>query len=289
MQSAQVWVAGEALIDLLPNGESKLPVVGGGPANTAKALSNLGFSTYFIGGISKDSYGELIEAELNSYGVNLALVNRMALPTAVAEVEIDETGSAKYRFELENTATFAFGDWLPAGKPAVLHIGTLATIIEPGASVLFEWARNLSSPILFDPNVRPTVLGNRAIYRKHFERLARISSVIKLSEEDLNWLGYKVDEIINLGPKLVVLTRGKGGISGFTPGKRIDVRATEVEVKDTVGAGDTVGAVIVEGMIKHDEFKDAALESVLQRAAKAAAITCTRVGAKPPTLEELSK
>ena len=91
MQSAQIWVAGEALIDLLPNGESKLPVVGGGPANTAKALANLGFSTYFIGGISSDEYGKLIEGELSSYGVDLSGALRSELPTAIAEVELNES------------------------------------------------------------------------------------------------------------------------------------------------------------------------------------------------------
>lgn len=288
MQSAQVWVAGEALIDLLPNGESKLPVVGGGPANTAKALSNLGFTTSFIGGISSDEYGKLIEAELSSYGVDLGRALRSELPTAIAEVELSEVGSASYKFKLESTATFAFGEWLPEGNPGVIHIGTLATIIEPGASALFEWARGFSSPIVFDPNVRSSVLSDREKYRKHFERWAEIASVVKLSEEDLSWLGYTVDEILYLGPELVVLTRGAKGLSGYRASERIDVDVFAVEVVDTIGAGDTVGAVIVEGLINHGELEGDTLKSVLKRAAKAAAITCTRPGAKPPSISELT-
>ena len=288
MQSAQVWVAGEALIDLLPNGESKLPVVGGGPANTAKALSNLGFPTSFIGGISSDEYGILIEAELSSYGVDLDRALRSELPTAIAEVELSEVGSASYKFKLENTATFAFGEWLPEGNPGVIHIGTLATIIEPGASALFEWARGFSSPIVFDPNVRSSVLADREKYRKHFERWAEIASVVKLSEEDLSWLGYTEDEILNLGPEIVVLTRGVKGLSGYRAGSRVDVDGVAVEVVDTIGAGDTVGAVIVEGLINHGELERDTLKSVLKRAAKAAAITCTRPGAKPPSISELA-
>ena len=86
MQSAPIWVAGEALIDLLPGG---VPVVGGGPANTAKALSNIGLATQFIGGISSDEFGLLIEKELNSYGVGVELALRSGLPTAAAEVSLD--------------------------------------------------------------------------------------------------------------------------------------------------------------------------------------------------------
>ena len=288
MQSAQIWVAGEALIDLLPNGESKLPVVGGGPANTAKALSNLGFATSFIGGISRDEYGKLIEGELSSYGVDLSGALRSELPTAIAEVELSESGSASYKFKLEGTATFAFGEWLPKGDPLVIHVGTLATIIEPGASALFESASGFSSPIIFDPNIRSSVLADRGKYRKQFERWAKIASIVKLSEEDLSWLGYTVDEILNLGPELVVLTRGSKGLSGYRAGHRVDVDGISVEVMDTIGAGDTVGAVIAEGIINHGELKGEVLQLVLQRAAKAAAITCTRVGAKPPLLHELS-
>jgi fructokinase len=97
-----------------------------------------------------------------------------------------------------------------------------------------------------------------------------------------------VNEILYLGPELVVLTRGAKGLSGYRASERIDVDVFAVELVDTIGAGDTVGAVIVEGLINHGELKGEVLQLVLQRAAKAAAITCTRVGAKPPLLHELS-
>ena len=56
---SQVWVAGEVLIDLIPDGLERKPIVGGGPANTAKALSKLGLDTQFIDGISSDEYGQM--------------------------------------------------------------------------------------------------------------------------------------------------------------------------------------------------------------------------------------
>ena len=289
MNESIIWVAGEALIDLVPIGDSRVPIVGGGPANTAKALARLGINTSFIGGISSDEHGESIAKELDSVDLSKAL--RSDLPTALAIVSLNESGSASYEFKLEGTATFDFSrDWLPQGKPEVLHIGTLATLIEPGASELFEWASGHDVPTVFDPNIRPSVLGDRVKYRSAVERWFGISDVIKLSDEDLKWLGYSgVEGLFEFGVKLVVVTRGSEGISGYTSAGEVSVPGVPVEVVDTVGAGDTVGAVIVEGILRFglEEVVNEKLFSVLSRAAKAASITCSRAGANPPTLEEL--
>ena len=284
-QNSNIWVVGEALIDLLP---SKVAVVGGGPANTAKALANLGLPVSFIGAISSDQYGDLIESELSAYGVDLSMAFRSKLRTALAVVTLDSDGSAKYSFNLDRTATFDFGRWLPSGSPSVLHVGTLATIVEPGASELFKWASGLDSIIVFDPNVRSSVFNERDVYRAYFEKWAKISDVVKMSYEDLSWLGYSVDEVLNFGVDLVVVTNGALGLSGYRNSESYSVDGVVVDVVDTVGAGDTVGAVLVEGLVKYGELVGENLKLVLVRAAKASAITCSRAGAKPPTLAELS-
>jgi len=285
----RIWVAGEALIDLVPYGDSRIPIVGGGPANTAKALAKLGIPTSFIGGISSDRYGDLISAELA--GVDLRLSLRSDLPTALAIVSLDESGSASYEFKLEDTATFDFSrEWLPISAPEVLHIGTLATIIEPGASELFEWAKGLNVPIVYDPNVRPSVLADKSRYREAVERWARISKVVKLSSNDMEWLGYEdSDRFLDLGAELVVVTHGADGLTGYAKSGSVSVPGVKVEVVDTVGAGDTVGAVLVEGLFKYgfSALLGEKLFEVLTRAAKAASITCSRAGANPPTTEEL--
>jgi fructokinase len=280
-----IWVAGEALIDLLPDGT---PVVGGGPANTAIALSRLGQKPFFIGGISSDSYGEMIDENLSSSGVDLTLVNRSQLPTALAKINLDENGSASYEFSLENTATFDFRDWLPQGAPEVLHVGTLSTIVNPGAEALLSWANSIKSWIVYDPNVRSAVLSDKEKYREYFSKWAQISSVIKLSEEDLNYLGYTVEELLQFGPEFVVVTYGERGLSGFNRVEEIFVPGVKVEVVDTIGAGDTVGAILVEGLLNNGSLHGERLESTLKRAARAAAITCTRAGAIPPSLAELN-
>ncbi|KGA08757.1 MAG: hypothetical protein GM48_2470 [actinobacterium acIB-AMD-7] len=297
----QVWVVGEVLIDLIPNGSGHLAVVGGGPANTAKALAKLGVKTYFIDGISTDKYGQMAKVELRSANVLLDYAQYSNKPTCTAKVTLSKSGSASYEFEIEDTATFDFShQWLAdpqSLKPSLLHIGTLATVIEPGASVLFEWAQSVShvAPIVFDPNIRPAVLGDRVEYVSKVEKWVAISSAVKVSDEDLNWLypDKSIDEIvknwIEVGVELVVVTLGDKGITAYRKNEQLSVDAVKVVVADTVGAGDTVGAVLVEAIVKNglDKLTGDVLKSMLNRATKAAAVTVSHTGANPPSKEEI--
>ena len=299
--SDQVWVVGEVLIDLIPDESKHVAVVGGGPANTAKALAKLGVKTHFIDGISNDEYGQMAKAELLSANVLLDYAQYSNKPTCTAKVTLSKSGGATYEFVIEGTATFDFSDqWLPnpqSLKPSLLHIGTLATVIEPGASVLFKWAQGVANlaPIVFDPNIRPAVLGNRDEYVKKVEKWVAISSAVKVSDEDLNWLypGKAINEILNkwleVGVELVVVTLGDKGITAYRKNEQISVDAFKVVVADTVGAGDTVGAVLVEAILKNglDKLTGEALKKMLNRATKAAAITVSRTGANPPSKEEI--
>ena len=299
--SDQVWVAGEVLIDLIPNEDQYFAVVGGGPANTAKALAKIGVKTHFIDGISSDKYGQMAKAELLSANVLLDYAQFSNKPTCTAKVTLSKSGSALYEFVIEDTATFDFSDlWLPDPqkiKPALLHIGTLATIIEPGASILFGWAQSVAkvAPIVFDPNIRAAVLGNRDEYVKKVEKWVAISSAVKVSDEDLNWLysGKLIDEIVGkwlgVGVQLVVVTLGDKGIVAYRKNEQISIDAVKVVVADTVGAGDTVGAVLVEAIVDNglDRLTGEVLETMLKRAVKAAAITVSRTGANPPSKDEI--
>jgi len=294
-------VVGEVLIDLIPHGSDRKPIVGGGPANTAKALAKLGIDTQFIDGISTDGYGQMAKDELVSAGVKLDYVKYSDKPTCLAIVSLSESGSATYKFVIENTATFDFNlEWLPnpqTDRPSLLHIGTLVTAIEPGASELFEWAQSVAkvAPIVFDPNIRPVVISDRAQYVAQVELWVAISSAVKVSDEDIKWLypSLEIKQVVNnwlkKGPSLIVVTYGDKGLSGYRNSEIVSVEAVKVKVADTVGAGDTVGAILVEAIVKDglDTLTGARLESMLKRAAKAAAITVSRVGANPPTSEEL--
>ncbi len=297
----QVWVCGEVLIDLIPDGTERKAVVGGGPANTAKALSKLGITIQFIDGISTDKYGQMALKELQKDGVLLDFVKFSDKPTCLAIVSLNSKGGATYEFVIDDTATFDFShSWLPDAadkKPLLLHIGTLVTAIEPAASVLFEWAKKVSlvAPIVFDPNIRPAVMSDRAQYVEQVERWVGISSAVKVSDDDIYWLypGTEIDEIVikwlTMGPELIVVTFGDKGLAGYRKNEKISVDAKTVVVADTVGAGDTVGAILVEAIIEDglDKLTNERLSLMLDRAARAAAITVSRSGALPPGRDEI--
>jgi fructokinase len=299
--SNQVWVCGEVLIDLIPDGTERKAVVGGGPANTAKALSKLGITTQFIDGISTDKYGHMALKELQKDGVLLDFVKFSDKPTCLAIVSLNSKGSATYEFVIDDTATFDFShSWLPDAadkKPLLLHIGTLVTAIEPAASVLFEWAKKVGSvaPIVFDPNIRPAVMSDRNEYVKQVERWVSISNAVKVSDDDIYWLypGEDLDKVtkrwLGMGPELIVVTFGDKGLAGYRENSKISVDAKKVVVADTVGAGDTVGAILVEAIIEDglDKLTDERLTLMLDRAARAAAITVSRTGALPPSRDEI--
>ncbi|ASY15388.1 fructokinase [Candidatus Planktophila sulfonica] len=297
-----IWVCGEVLIDLIPGADGvRVPHVGGGPANTAKALARLGHDVQFIDGISSDQYGEMSRKELLDDEVKLDLALKSDKPTCLAIVSLAENGGASYEFEIDGTATFDFSlDWLPDSsryKPNVLHIGTLVTVIQPGADVLYDWAIRVAefAPIVFDPNIRPAVMGDREKYQMAVEKWAAISSVIKVSDDDMAWLypDQKYQDVaqrwISDGAALVVITRGADGLLGITADGSVEVPGVKIEVADTVGAGDTVGAIIVEAMIEKGilNLNDEILKATLHRAAVAAGITCSRKGAQPPHKHEL--
>jgi len=298
---SQVWVVGEVLIDLIPEGGDRKPIVGGGPANTAKALSKIGIDTQFIDAVSTDEYGQMAKDELASAGVKLDYVKYSDKPTCLAIVSLSDSGSASYEFVIENTATFDFTpDWLPnpqTERPTLLHIGTLSTVIEPGASILFEWAQSVAkvAPIVFDPNIRPAVISDRQQYLMQVERWVSISSSVKVSDEDIRWLypSLEIEQVVNnwlaKGPSLIVVTYGDKGLAAYRVGEKVIVDAVKVAVADTVGAGDTVGAILVEAIVKDglDTLSGVRLEMMLKRAAQAAAITVSRSGANPPTLKEI--
>ncbi|MGA0866808.1 MAG: carbohydrate kinase family protein [Candidatus Nanopelagicaceae bacterium] len=306
---SSAWIVGEVLVDLIPSldgdevidGIRYRAVVGGGPANTAKALARLGRECAFIGGLSSDRFGHMAWMELERDGVGLDFALESDQPTAKAILSIGEDGSASYRFDVDRSVTFDFNStWLPDGLPDAIHVGTLATVIEPGSSEIFAWVeekRDQGALILFDPNVRSAYLSDRASYRAVVEKWLGISDVVKASSEDIGWLYPErsedavVEKWSGMGVKLVVVTYGGNGMVGYVEGSKVSLPGIEVSLVDTVGAGDTVGAVLLEAMVEEglDSLLRGNLHSVLRRASVAAAITCSRQGANPPTLKELNE
>ncbi|MFE3996844.1 carbohydrate kinase [Streptomyces goshikiensis] len=289
-----IVVGGEALIDLVPAAAppgALLPRPGGGPYNTALALGRLGARVAFCSRVSADGFGESLLAGLRAAGVDLSLVQRGPEPTTLAVPSLAPDGSAAYGFYVEGTADrlFTLPPALPAGVRA-LGLGTCSLVLEPGASAYEALLRRESRRgllTLLDPNIRPALIADPAAYRSRFEGWLPYVSVLKLSEDDAAWLGGRVRDWLAAGPSAVVLTRGSEGLTVWTrEGAEHSVPSRRVTVADTIGAGDTVGAALLHRLAGH-RAGPVDWPGVLEYAAHAAALTCTRAGAEPPYAAEL--
>ncbi|MFF0228512.1 carbohydrate kinase [Streptomyces sp. NPDC004629] len=301
-----IVVAGEALIDLVPQGTGALaelkPALGGGPYNTAVALGRLGSPTAFCSRTSYDAFGEALLDGLRGTGVDVSGVQRGTEPTTLAVATIDGSGSAAYSFYVEGTADrlFAAPAALPAGARAV-SFGTCSLVLEPGASAYEELMRTASGQGLFtalDPNIRTGLIADPDAYRARFRSWLHSVTLLKLSEEDAEWLGGSPREWLAAGPSAVVVTRGGDGLTAFTrDGAEYSVPGEKVDVVDTIGAGDTVNAALLHGLSAQGALSAGALAGLgadgwtrlLRFAARAAAITCSRAGAEPPYAAELGE
>ncbi|MEU4147534.1 carbohydrate kinase family protein [Streptomyces parvulus] len=300
-----IVVAGEALIDLVPQGTGALaalrPALGGGPYNTAVALGRLGSPAAFCSRVSHDAFGEALLDRLRETGVGVAPVQRGAEPTTLAVATVDADGSAAYSFYVDGTADrlFALPAALPAGTRAV-SFGTCSLVLEPGASAYEGLLRETASRGVFtalDPNIRAGLIPDADAYRARFRGWLPSVSLLKLSEEDAAWLGGTPREWLAAGPAAVVVTRGGDGLTAFTrDGGEYAVPGEQVEVVDTIGAGDTVNAALLHGLAARDTLGPGGLDTLgeegwtalLGFAARAAAVTCSRAGAEPPYAHEVT-
>ncbi|MFD7627209.1 carbohydrate kinase [Streptomyces sp. NPDC059851] len=292
-----IVVGGEALIDLVPVAQppgALLPRPGGGPYNTAVALGRLGAEVAFCSRVSSDGFGESLLAGLGAAGVDCSLVQRGPEPTTLAVPSLGPDGSAAYGFYVEGTADrlFRLPGALPPGARA-LALGTCSLVLEPGASAYAALLRREAGRgllTLLDPNVRPALIADPAAYRARFLGWLPSVSVLKLSEDDADWLGGRVADWLAAGPSAVVLTRGARGMSVWTrEGARYAVPSPAVSVADTIGAGDTASAALLHRLAAPGGGPGGTVDwpEVLAYAARAAALTCTRTGAEPPYAAEL--
>ncbi|MEW2452495.1 carbohydrate kinase [Streptomyces parvulus] len=300
-----IVVAGEALIDLVPQGTGALaalrPALGGGPYNTAVALGRLGSPAAFCSRVSHDAFGEALLDRLRETGVDVAPVQRGAEPTTLAVATVDADGSAAYSFYVDGTADrlFTLPAALPTGTRAV-SFGTCSLVLEPGASAYEGLLRETASRGVFtalDPNIRAGLIPDADAYRARFRSWLPSVSLLKLSEEDAAWLGGAPREWLAAGPAAVVVTRGGDGLTAFTrEGGEYAVPGERVEVVDTIGAGDTVNAALLHGLAARDALGPGGLDTLgaeewralLGFAARAAAVTCSRAGAEPPYAHEVT-
>jgi len=305
--NSTIAVAGEALIDLVVEPDGGVAVrPGGGPFNTARTIGRLGLAPVYLGRLSADRFGALLRASLDRDGVTLGVPQPTDVPTTLAAVDVDSGGVAQYHFYLSGTSSVAMeyaalSAALPAGVTA-LHAGSLALMAEPiatGIERLIASDMPAGTLVMIDPNCRPEAITDRAAYLARLSRILRRADVVKVSIEDLAYLAPGVPAraaaaaLLGQGPALVLLTDGPRTAQALMPGQEVSVDVPAVQVVDTIGAGDAFGGAflawwLANGFTRSDLHRCAQVREAIQAAVEVAAVTCTRVGANPPLLSEVT-
>ena len=292
-----VLIIGEALVDIVAGQATP----GGSPANVAVGLARLGVPTELVTRIGTDPYGVQLAAHLTGNGVVLAPHTiEPGFPTSTATATLDREGVAAYEFDIHwEPPALA----LPADCPAV-HTGSIATVLEPGATAIRSFLAGLADQpvtVTLDPNARPTITPDPVSTWAAVRELAATADLVKLSDEDCEFLrpGRSPDdiaaELLTVDrTQCVVITLGDAGAIGISRTTRVQVPAPVIEVVDTVGAGDSFMSALIAGLHNRDllgpnrlaGLNEKSLTEVVDYAIAAAAITCTRHGADPPTAAE---
>ncbi len=304
-----ILCCGEALIDMLPRtttlGEAAFaPYAGGALFNTAIALGRLGAPAAMFTGLSTDMLGDILARTLAESHVDFSLAARSGRPTTIALVKLVD-GHATYAFYDENTAgrMLTGADLPPPGVADALFFGGISLVAEPCGAV-YESLQAREAPervTMIDPNIRPSFVTDAATYRARIDRMIARADIVKVSDEDLHWImgaGNIPDlarAMLARGPKLVCVTEGARGATGFAAGAEVFVPATRVTVADTVGAGDTFNAGVLAALDRAGlltraavaNLSEAAIREALSLGVRAAAVTVSRAGANPPWSHEL--
>lgn len=310
-EPATITVIGEALIDLVPG--ERLGTFGafpgGSPYNVAIGLARLGQRTALMARLADNTFGRLLRDKAAAEGIDLTAAPRATQPTTLAVVNLDASASASYDFYFEGTADWQWTDdeiaAVPAGT-AVLHFGSLASWTPPGDALILGLASRLRDGggvlVSYDPNVRPSLLADPARARAQIEAAVAVAHLAKASGDDIEYLypGRPAAEVaarwLDLGARLVVITGSASGAEAFTAAGGVVRRpARPVLVADTVGAGDSFTAGLLDSLVRqraHDPARLAAcpaesLATALDDAIMVASLNCERQGNDPPTLTEV--
>ncbi|NGN40534.1 carbohydrate kinase [Mesorhizobium sp. CGMCC 1.15528] len=305
-----ILCCGEALIDMLPRestaGEpSFAPYAGGAVFNSAIALGRLGVPVEFFSGLSSDLFGQQIREVLASSNVGSRYADVSSRPTTLAFVRLAD-GHATYTFYDENTAGRMLTEAdLPVFEDDIeaMLFGAISLIPEPSGSAYEALMRREHDRrvTMLDPNIRPGFIPDKEKHLDRIRRMMAMADIVKLSDEDLSWFGHEgpqedlIHDWLQSGPKLIVVTRGAEGATGYTKRHTVSVKPNRVAVVDTVGAGDTFNAGVLaslheQGVLTKDgleELSDTAIHDALTLGSKAAAITVSRAGANPPWRHEI--
>lgn len=307
-----ILCCGEALIDMvaapsLDGPDGFVPHSGGAVFNTAIALGRLGARAGMLTGLSHDMFGDQLADALKASDVDTTHIIRSDRPSTLAFVKLED-GQASYSFFDENSAgrMIRAEDMpeLPSDVTA-LFFGGISLASDPSASAYAALLdrQGGSRAVMIDPNIRPLFITDAEGYRRRMAAMIRQADIVKVSDEDLNWLNpapltqaEKISAMLDTGPSVVIVTQGaEGAIATLADGTSITVPAVKTHVVDTIGAGDTFNAGFLAklselglltpealGTLDPDALRDA-----MTYGARVAAITVSRAGANPPWANEL--
>jgi fructokinase len=286
-------VIGEALVDVIHHDDGRVVShPGGSPTNVAVGLARLGHDVRELCYLGDDEFGRHLRAHLRAAGVREQPGALVAPASSVADVTLDAAGDATYDFRVAWDVPTTL-DW---GGAEVVHAGSIALALEPGASHVLELLRGRPAGIrvTIDPNVRTAFLPREGAAQR-LEPFFRLADLVKLSDEDADHLypgeapDAVLDRLLGLGPTTVALTLGSAGAVVSTARDRVRVPALAEHVVDTVGAGDSFMAALVSAAATADDWDPDAerLERYARFAARASAITVSRAGPDLPSLSEL--
>jgi fructokinase len=299
-------VVGESLVDIVVPADGSPPhnAVGGSCLNVAVGLARLDVATTLVTRIGDDDLGRLVVEHVRASDVTLSPGSVVAgLTTSTATAHLDEGNAASYAFDLVWDLP---SQLLPEGTIG-MHVGSLGASLPPGRDSVVELVRRAVDDDLFvsyDPNIRPAFLVDAGAAWRDVREIADRARLVKLSDEDLRLLrpGAAEDDVCrdllaSSDTELVLLTRGAAGATAFTEGATVPVQAPPTDLVDSVGAGDSFMAAIIamlcdwgvvaDGRGALEALDDDRVRLLVQGAATAAAITCSRRGANPPTRQEL--
>ncbi len=302
----EVMVIGEALADIVisnADGASH-EVPGGSPANVALGLGRLGRSVLLETCLGYDERGQRVKRYLEESGVRLTRGSTIGEKTSTALARIDSDGQALYEFDFYWDLTR--GVDIPSSV-GIVHTGSIGAVWPTSADTVFNAVKSARDQALvtYDPNMRPSILGSAMTVLPRVEAIVGLSDIVKVSLEDLQWLAVdgSVENLIqswlSAGPSLVILTKGAGGAEAFTSsGLRIFVPAPDVEVVDTVGAGDSFMAGVIDALCEFGVYgsdsretlkniDETLLEAILKRGSAVSRITLSRRGADLPFREDV--
>lgn len=300
-----ITVGSDALIDLIVDAAGEVTsVVGGGALNTARSIARLGQPVSFLGGVSRDAFGQRIMRLLEADGVHYALGEPVGAPTTLAIAELDEHGAASYRFMLTNTSVDSMTAAMARARlphdTTMLHIGTLGLVLQPTADALRAVVEDSPDDrlVMLDPNCRPSVLTDDTVFRRTLEAIWPRADVIKVSGDDLAFLTpgaatlQAAKALQRTSGAIVLLTDGPHAVHVLTAADHVELEVPSVPVADTVGAGDSLsGGFLVRwaqrGLTRADLADLPAVIDAVRFGIAVAGITCQRPGAEPPYLHEL--